>query len=126
MKTRLLLAVSSPELARVVQHLLREMPALEIVERSSSAPALQRDAARLAPDVIVTSARLLGKEGGLEALRRFSPASKLVVITCDAACGDGRGEAPVADASLEEEDIVRELVPILHAFIPPVETRDNG
>lgn len=97
---------------------------MEIVDRSLSVPALQRDAARLAPDVIVTSARLLGRQGGLQALRQFSPGSKLVVITCDAD-GGSDGERGVADASLEEEDLVRDLLPILHAFIP-AETRDNG
>jgi len=116
MKARLLLALSSPELARVVEHLVRELPAMEIVDRSSSVPALQRDAARLAPDVIVTSARLIGRRGGLQALKQFAPASKLIVITCDADCGER--DTGAADASVEEEDIVRELLPILHAFIP--------
>jgi len=114
MKARLLLALGSPELARVVEHLVRELPVLEIVDRSSSIPALQRDAARLSPDVIVTSARLV-RRGGLRELRQFSPASKLVVITCDADC---ERDTRAADASLEEEDVVRELLPILHAFIP--------
>ena len=123
MKTRLLLALSSPELARVVQHLLRELPAMEVVDRSSSVPSLQREAARLAPDVILTSARLLGPQGGLETLRRFSPGSKMVVITCDADCGTN--DARAADVSLEEEDLVRELLPILHAFIP-AGAHDNG
>jgi hypothetical protein len=122
MKARLLLALGSPELARVVEHLVREVPAMEIVDRSSSIPALQRDAARLAPDVIVTSARLVGRGHGLQELRQFSPASKLVVITCDAEC---ERDTRAADASLQEEDLVRQLLPILHAFIP-AETHDNG
>jgi DNA-binding NarL/FixJ family response regulator len=116
MKTRILLAIASPELGRVVEHLLRELPGMEVVGRAATAHDLGRDAARLAPDVIVTSVRLLRRQGELAALRRFVPGSKVIVITCDGEICERDTRA--ADASLEEEDLVRGLLPILHTLAP--------
>jgi len=117
MKTRLLLAFASPELGRVVEHLLRELPGIEIVGRATTALELGRDAAVLAPDLIVTSVHLLRRQGELRDLRRFAPAaSKLIVITCDGEMCER--DTRVADASLEEEDLVRSLLPILHTLAP--------
>jgi hypothetical protein len=114
--TRVLLAISSPDLVRVVEHLLADLPELEIVDRSTSILSLCRDAARLAPDVIVTSARLLGRAPGIADLRRFAPGSKLVVITHDTEWRPSEPRAGSADASLDEEDLVRGLLPILHTL----------
>jgi DNA-binding NarL/FixJ family response regulator len=116
MKTRVLLALASPEMNRVIDHLLIELPGVEIVGRSATAIDLGREAARLAPDVIVTSVRLLRRQGELRDLRRFAPASKLIVITCDGGMCDRDMRA--ADASLEEEDLVRSLLPILYTLAP--------
>lgn len=116
MKTRILLAITSPKMGRVIEHLLRELPGMEVVDRPTSAAALCRDAVRLAPDVIVTSVRLLHRQGGLDELRRFAPQSKVIVITCDE--DFGVRDTRAADASLEEEDLVRGFLPILHTLAP--------
>jgi DNA-binding NarL/FixJ family response regulator len=119
MSTRILLALTSPALVRVVEHLLHELPGSRIVDRSSTAEALQRDALRLAPDVIVTSARMLGRESatGAARIKGQCPTSKLIVITSDGEwqTADARGGA--ADASLDEEDLVRGLLPIVHTLV---------
>jgi DNA-binding NarL/FixJ family response regulator len=116
---RVLLGIPSPALARVVEHLVREHPGMEIVDRSDTAAALFRDAARTSPHLIVTSERFLGEAGsGLVDLKRRLPGAKLIVITGDdrwwseeAAAGE-----PVADAAVEEEDLVRSLMPLIHTL----------
>jgi DNA-binding NarL/FixJ family response regulator len=113
--TRILLAVGSPGLLRVIEHLLRELPGVEITT-SQSAAAVLADAFGTAPDVIVTSARLLGSPGpSVAELRRLCPRSKLVFITDGLDWVEDAREAS-ADASLEEEDLVTSLVPIVHAL----------
>jgi DNA-binding NarL/FixJ family response regulator len=127
MSTRILLALTSPALLRVVEHLLHELPGTRIVDRSGSAEALQRDAARLAPDVIVTSARLLGRESATQAARIKGqcPTSKLIVITSDGEWQTPDARGGVADASLDEEDLVRGLLPIVHTLVSqPVSRAD--
>jgi hypothetical protein len=118
--TRVLLAIASPALLRVIEHLLHELPGLETTRAMSPASVLP-DAIRLAPDVIVLCHRTLGKDrpAGAALLRHASPASKLVFITDD--CGwwpevdAGRPEA--ADASLEEEELVSGLLPIVNILV---------
>jgi hypothetical protein len=121
MSTRILVAVASPALLKVVEHLLRELPDTRIVDISTSAQGLQREAARLAPDLIVTSSRFFGREIERRAaeLKGVSPGSKLIVITShDEWPGDDpRGSA---DASLGEEDLVSSLLPIVHTLVAGV------
>ena len=65
-----LLALASPSLARVIEHLLRDETGFELRTCRDAAAAVS-DAALLLPDVIVTSARLLGRDGqGASAFRR--------------------------------------------------------
>jgi hypothetical protein len=113
---KILLALASPSLVRVAQHLLHEIPAVEL-RVCPSGLAVVGEAARLLPDVLVVSARFLGRErfDGVAALRGVAPAAKLVVITSDEEPWlehDGRLQG--IDASLEEEDLVRALLPIVH------------
>ena len=85
---------------------------MAIVERSTSRPALRAAAARLCPDLIVTSAQLLGDED----VRRFSPGAKLIVITGDRDAAADDDCASGVDARLDEEDLVRGLRPIVHTL----------
>ena len=114
--TRVLLAIASPDLARLIEHLLRDLPELEIVDRPTSVLDLCRNAARLSPDVIVTSARLLGRSPGITDVKRFAPESKVVVITHDTEWRAHEPRSGTHDAALDEEDLVRGLLPILHAL----------
>jgi DNA-binding NarL/FixJ family response regulator len=97
-----------------MEHLLREIPGIELA-CSTSAASVPADAARLLPDVIVTSTRMLGGNGLRNAadLRRFSPGSRVVFVTPGQEWED-EGARGWADASLEEEDLVRGLLPIVH------------
>jgi len=124
MTIRILVALASPALLRVVEHLLRERSDIRIVGHSTSARALRGDAARLAPDLIVASTRLLGRELERRAaeLKHASPVSKVLVITSDEWRGreDRRG---AADASLDQEDLVRSLLPIVHTLVAGAASR---
>jgi DNA-binding NarL/FixJ family response regulator len=115
--TRILLAIASPSLLRVIEHLLRELPGLEVAQASNAAAAA-RAAARLAPDVIVTSGCLLGRDGRESAaeLRRLNPTAKLVFITEGDEWWLEVARRGWADASLDEEDLVRGLLPIVHTL----------
>lgn len=117
---RVLLGIPSPALARVVEHLVREHPGMEIVDRSDTADALLRDAARTSPHLIVTSERFLDEapERGLARLKRLQPGAKLIVITCDDRWWNEEAASgpPVADAAVEEEDLVRSLMPLIHTL----------
>jgi hypothetical protein len=113
---KVLLALASPSLVRVAQHLLDETPEIEIRVCPNGVTVVS-DAARLLPDILVVSARFLGKGrlDGVAALRGVSPASKLVIITSDEEVWlehDARLRG--IDAAVEEEDLVRALVPIVH------------
>jgi hypothetical protein len=113
---KVLLALASPSLVRVAQHLLDGIPAIDI-HVCASGVTVVGDTARLLPDILVVSARFLGREraDGVAALRGVSPASKLVVITSDEEPWlehDARLRG--IDAAVEEEDLVRGLAPIVH------------
>lgn len=76
---------------------------------------LARDAFRLAPDVIVTTTRMM-KRGGFVSpsqIRWLSPGSKLIVITADREWWQETDVPGLADASFDEEDVVRCLPPIV-------------
>ena len=117
---RVLLGIPSPALARVVEHLLRDHPGMEIVDRSDTADALFRDAARTSPHLIVTSERFLDEtpELGLAHLKRRQPGAKLIVITCDEGWWNEEAAPgpPLADAAVEAVDLVRSLMPLIHTL----------
>jgi DNA-binding NarL/FixJ family response regulator len=127
MSTRILLALTSPGMLRVVEHLLEELPDMRIVDRSATAAALPADAARWAPDVIVASTRFLGRELDRQAaqVRGSSPRSKLLLITSDGEWRLTSAHRSAADASLDEEDLVLGLLPLVHTLAArPTQTRD--
>lgn len=74
-------------------------------------------AARLAPDVIIVNHRLQRRTHGdvLIDLRRVSPCSTLIFLTHSLA----EPEPPmVADASLPEDAVVRQLLPVIRKTVP--------
>jgi DNA-binding NarL/FixJ family response regulator len=123
-KLRVLMAVQPAALARVVEHLLGDPREVAVVARVEEGRSLPRRAERSSPDVIVANARLLGREIGpaVAAVKDSSPLSKLIVISPfkDLArearrCG--------ADATLEEETLVRRLPGALKALAGGARTR---
>ncbi len=81
-KTTVLVAVRPAPLSRVVEHLLRDCPEMQIVARSTEFTGLATRAARLLPDVIITNERLLGRAPGqaVTEVRRRSPESRVIVL----------------------------------------------
>jgi DNA-binding NarL/FixJ family response regulator len=120
LSARILLAVDSSGLLRVLEHLLHDLPRIEI-HRSTN---IARDAVRLTPDVIVTTTRMMGRDGSPSAaeLRRLAPGSKLILITADREWWQQTEMPGVADASFDEEDVVRCLPPIVHILATGSET----
>ena len=123
------MAVQPAALARVVEHLLGDLAQIAVVARVAEGRTLPRWAERSSPDVIVANARLLGREIGpaVAAVKGSSPLSKLIVISPfkDLArearrCG--------ADATLEEESLVRRLPGALKTLAgrAPTRTRRKG
>lgn len=108
-KTTVLVAVRPAPLSRVVEHLLRECPEVQIVARSSEFSGLAMRAARLLPDVIITNERLLGREPdeAVTEVRRRSPGSRVIVlrpgedIAAERRCG--------ANGYVSEQALVRRL-----------------
>lgn len=123
-RLRVLVAVKPRSLVRLIEHLFHDDPELFIVGRPAEGTGLARRARRLAPDVVVASTRLLGRKHGpvLADLRRFSPASKLILI-CPAEAFGSVARASAADAHLAEEAIVRRLVPTLRQLGARVQER---
>src|SRR5688500_7538539 len=80
---RILVAVESAGLSRVIEHLLSGQPSLQVVR--ADGPLAAPEAGGLHPDLIVTNARSFGKElkRAVDAIKRSSPGSKLIVIYSD-------------------------------------------
>lgn len=111
-KVEVLVAVEPAPLLRVIEHLFRRRPEFRIVARPSGGSALVRQASRLRPELIIFNMRLLGQEASkiIREVKLASPDSKLIVTGFlqgfrlhARECG--------ADAYLEEEQLVRRLVP---------------
>jgi DNA-binding NarL/FixJ family response regulator len=117
---RVLLAVESPGLLRVLEHLLHDVPGVTITRAGTGLP-LPGGAGTVAPDVIVASARMMGKGSSFSAadLRRACPGARLIVITADHEWWRDEVRLATADASFDEEDVVRCLVPIVLAAGTP-------
>jgi hypothetical protein len=114
---KILVAVAPRSLSRVVEHLLRGREGLALVGSAGSDRQLASRARRAAPDLLVVSLRLLGREAGarLASLRLSSPGSKLIVVS------PGTFAIPLrprgADAMVPEEALVRRLVPLVRKLV---------
>ena len=108
-------AVTPPSLLRLIGHLLEDQPEFRIVGRATEARSLVRLSGRLAPDLIVTSIRLLGREKSeaLFKVRRSSPDSRLILIHPFRRVA---WHLVRADAHVPEESLVRCLVPAARSF----------
>jgi DNA-binding NarL/FixJ family response regulator len=113
---RVLIAVRPPSFERLLEHVLHGHPGLRVVGGSGRRASPTHLAARLAPDVIIASTRLHGKEPGdvLADLKRSSPASTLILLTDDLASPAPHG---AADACLPEDAVVRRLLPVIREVV---------
>lgn len=117
-----LIAVQPPSFERLIEHLLHGQPGLRVVGNLSKGNSATDKAARLKPDVIIASTRLLGKEHGdvLADLKRSSPASTLILLTHGL---DESVPGPGADAWLPEDAIVRRLLPVIRKVVGRAQDR---
>ena len=109
-KVRVVAAVRSEGLARVLAHLLVEAHEFESYVGVPSAAALMGELSRLAPDVLVATLSCLGTEPAarIAEWKAAHPASRLLVI---ASAEEGEASrASGADAQITEEALVATLV----------------
>jgi DNA-binding NarL/FixJ family response regulator len=110
-KIRILL-VGCPALAHVIRHLFNDRPEFEVVGSLRGLRGLAQQADRLRPELIVANVKPIGTgiSAVVVAIRTSSPLSRLILIcpTSDLIVGGGRCGA---DACLDQEKLVRRLVP---------------
>lgn len=106
-----LIAVEPKAFHRLIEHVLHGHTGLRVVGGSYERTSSTLQAARLAPDVIIVSTRVNGKEPReiLADLKRSSPASTLVLITHSL---EVTSQEEV-DACLPECAVVKRLLPVI-------------
>ena len=114
-KIRVIVAVQPRSLLRVIEHLLGGQPELRIVARLSGNNRLSLTASAMLPELIIANARFLGREcrKAIPEIKRASPGSKLILLLCPFEGFARETRDCGADAYLEEEAIVRRLLPAL-------------
>ena len=110
---RVLVAVTPDALTRVIVHLLLQaFPTIEIVSCVCETRRLVRHAERLLPHVIIINEPSVesNAEVSLEALKKASPGSKLIVTSWDDSYS-GRRHLSNVDAHINEALLIRKLLP---------------
>lgn len=122
-KVEVLIAVEPVALLQVIEHLFRRSE-FRVVEGLSEWPALAREASRLRPKLIIANVKLLGDGAAkiISEVKLASPASKLIVISFPHHL-EGHARKWGADAYLEEEDLVRRLVPTAQKLLGQAQPR---
>ena len=113
----ILIAVQPQSFQRLIEHLLHGHAGLRIVGHEARGNSALAQAARLAPDVIIASTRLHGRERHgdvLAALKRSSPASTLILLTHGL---DEHALQSEVDAWLPEDAIVKRLLPVIRKVV---------
>ncbi len=109
-KTTVMVAVKSSLLLKVIEHLFRHEPGLEMVVVPDDGATVAQHASLVHPALIVTNAERLGHEAcrALDAVRRSSPSTQLILLSSMDVLPM---EAPPCDgaAYVDEEQIVRAL-----------------
>ncbi len=110
-KNEVLIAVEPAALLQVIEHLF-ERSEFRVVEGLNAWPTLAREASRLRPSLIIANVKLLGHGAAriISEVKLASPDSKVLVISFPHQLGKTAREWG-ADAYLEEEDLVRQLMP---------------
>jgi hypothetical protein len=114
MAIKILGAVQSEALARVIQHVLRGQAGISGIQFADSKQGLAEQAQRLRPRLIIVSFRLLGRDASatLAQLKRTSPQSKLILICNFEEFGMPAGTG-IADACVLDETLVQQLPAIV-------------
>lgn len=117
-KVTILVAVEPAPLLRVIEHLFSRQSKFRIVARLSNASAVAGQVSHLQPDLVIANMRLLGQAAGtiIRDIKIASPDSKLIVTGFPQGFGRDAHDWG-ADAYLEEEDLVRRLVPTVHGLL---------
>ena len=107
---KVLVAVRSEALARVIQHVLQGQTGISGIDFADSEQGLMEQAQRLRPDLIIVNSRLLGRDAGalLTQLRRANPQSKLI-LTCSFEEFSRSIDPGIADARVLDENLVQQL-----------------
>jgi len=115
-KTRILL-VSSPALSLVIRHLFDGRPEFEVVGSLPGLRGLAEQADRLLPELIVANVKPVrtGVCPAVVAIKQSSPYSKLILICSIVDLISGARKCG-ADACLDQEQLVRRLVPTASAL----------
>jgi DNA-binding NarL/FixJ family response regulator len=118
-KIEVLIAVEPAALLQVIEHLFRQSE-FRVIEGLSEWPALAQEASRLRPKLIIANVKLLGHGAAriISEVKLASPASKLIVISFPHQL-ESHARQWGADAYLEEEDLVRRLLPTAQELLGP-------
>jgi len=114
-KIRILL-VSSPALSDVIRHLFHAQPRFEVVGSLRNLKHFAELAGRLLPELIVVNVKPVrtGVCPVLVAIKQSSPSSKIILI-CAVSTLISDARKCGADAYLDQEQLVRRLVPTASA-----------
>ena len=114
-KIRILL-VGSPALSDVIRHLFHEQPRFEVVGSLRNLKHFAELAGRLLPELIVVNVKPVGTGVCplLVAIKQSSPSSKIILICAVSSLISGARKCG-ADACLDQEQLVRRLVPTASA-----------
>jgi hypothetical protein len=111
------LVIGTAALSRVVTHLFAAGPEFEVVGNLRSVRSLAPQAERLLPGLIVAGVKPVGTGVGaaVSAIRRASPASRLILLcpVIDLVSGARRFGA---DACLDPEKLIAQLLPTASAL----------
>lgn len=104
--------MSTPALAQLIQHLFRGLPEFELVGSITGLKGLVERSERLLPQLIVASVKPVktSVRAAVVAIRRYSPSSKLILISPVSELISGVRNCSV-DAYLAQEKLVPRLVP---------------
>ena len=107
---KVLVAVKSVALARVIKHVLHGQAGIFLIDFADSEQGLLEQAQRLRPALIIVNFRLLGRNAGaaLTQLKRANPQSK-VILTCDFEEFSTPIDPDIVDARVSEEALVQQL-----------------
>jgi DNA-binding NarL/FixJ family response regulator len=122
---KVLVAVKSEALARVIQHVLHGQPGISGIDFADSEHELMEQAQRLRPDLIIVNSRLFGRAAGaaLTQLKRTNPLSKLI-LTCN--FEEYRSiDSDIFDARVLDETLVQQLPAIARRLMSGCECKPD-
>ena len=121
---RILVAVKSEGLSRVIFHLLATLREVDVVCSVADPSRLVHYAERVLPHLIIANACSVNSAETIAALKTASPGVKLILTLWeDAACNVDRLRG--ADARLSETALVEQLVPTVLRLSPSGHTGSN-